>query len=127
MSAREEILDALRRVRERREAVEHPGRFGGWRPDPPPRALDGFVSMFTQAGGEVVHFANGAERKEWLRVFLLDYDSVSMGAGVPSDLEGLGGGRRRDAGHRLLPEDPAGPAEGAAEVSAMLCSSLFRL
>jgi len=91
MSAREAILDALRRAREQREAVEHPGRFGGWRPDPPPRALDGFVSMFTQAGGEVVHFANVAERKEWLRVFLLDYDSVSMGAGVPSDLEGLGG------------------------------------
>jgi len=91
MSAREEILETLRRVRERREAVEHPGRFGGWRPDPPPRALDGFVSMFTQAGGEVVHFANAAERKEWLRVFLLDYDSVSMGAGVPSDLAGLGG------------------------------------
>ncbi len=69
MSAREAILDALRRAREQREAVEHPGHFGGWRPDPPPPALDGFASMFTQAGGEVVHFANVAQRKEWLRVF----------------------------------------------------------
>ena len=83
MSAREAILDALRRAREQREAVEHPGHFGGWRPDPSPPALDGFASMFTQAGGEVVHFANVAQRKEWLR--------ISMGAGVPSALEGLGG------------------------------------
>ena len=47
MSAREEILDALSRVRERREAVEPPGRFGGWRPDPPPR-----FSGYRRASGE---------------------------------------------------------------------------
>ena len=90
MSAREEILGKLRQVRTQREVVEHPGRFQAWRPDPSPPPLDGFTSMLIQAGGEVVRCLNVSERREWLRTFLSDYDTMSMGVGVPSELAGLG-------------------------------------
>lgn len=90
MSAREQILKSIRGARERREQVDHPGRFGAWRPEAAPAPLEGFEAMFTQAGGEVVHVASRGERDDWLRSFLADFDAFSLGVGVPADVAELG-------------------------------------
>ena len=90
MSARDEILGALRVARERRPFIEHPGRFGAWRPVEAPAPLDGFEAMFTQAGGEVVRVSSDAERDDWLRNFLRDVQHLSLGQGVPREIAGLG-------------------------------------
>ena len=44
-------------------------------------------------------------------------EKIGRDSDAARDLEGARGGRRRDAGDWVLPEDPAGSAEGAAEVS----------
>ena len=90
MSARDEILGALRLARERRPFIEHPGRFGAWRPVEAPGPLDGFEAMFTQAGGVVVRVSSDTERDDWLRAFLRDVQHLSLGAGVPRDIVALG-------------------------------------
>ncbi|MGB1656288.1 MAG: LutC/YkgG family protein [Longimicrobiales bacterium] len=90
MNTRDQILTAIRAARERRTPVEHPGRFGGWRPVEPPPPLEGFEAMFTQAGGEVVHVSGTVERDDWLRTFLAEFQHLSMGAGVPPGIADLG-------------------------------------
>ena len=90
MSGRDQILGALRAARKRREPIEHPGRFGAWRPGDAPAPLDGFEGMFTQAGGEVVRVASADERDEWIRTFLSEFERVSLGVGVPPDIVALG-------------------------------------
>lgn len=90
MSAREQILTSIRAARERRVQVDHPGRFGAWRPEPAPSPLNGFETMFTQAGGEVVHVTSSAQRDIWLREFLSGFDALSLGVGVPAEVAELG-------------------------------------
>lgn len=104
MSNREQILTALRSARMRRPPVEHPGRFGAWRPVESPPPIEGFEVMFTQAGGEVVRVSSSAERDEWLRAFLADFECLSKGVGVPREIA--------DFGPRIV--DPGG--EHAADV-----------
>ena len=90
MNTRDQILTAIRAARERRTPVEHPGRFGAWRPVEAPPPLEGFVTMFTQAGGEVVQVSGTVERDAWLRTFLAEFQHLSMGAGVPPEIADLG-------------------------------------
>ena len=80
MTARSSILDRVRIALANREVVEHPGSFEGWRPvmhsgDP----TEQFTEMFEKAGGEVVSFNTQAEASLWVRGFLADFDSLSLG------------------------------------------------
>ena len=80
MTARSSILDRVRIALANREVVAHPGSFKGWRPvmhsgDP----TEQFTEMFEKAGGEVVGFNTQAEASLWVRDFLADFDSVSVG------------------------------------------------
>ena len=80
MSGREAILGRVRAALEGREATEHPGHFGEWRPSPLEGApVDGFVTMFEAAGGEVMRFDTEPEASAWVRGFVADFDSVSVG------------------------------------------------
>ena len=80
MTARSSILDRVRIALANREVVAHPGSFEGWRPvmhsgDP----TEQFTEMFEKAGGEVVSFTAQAEASLWVRGFLADFDSLSVG------------------------------------------------
>ena len=80
MSGREAILGRVSAALEGREATEHPGDFGEWRPSPLQGApVDGFVVMFEAAGGEVKRFETGPEASAWVRSFVADFESVSVG------------------------------------------------
>ena len=80
MTARSSILDRVRIALANREVVAHPGSFEGWRPvmhsgNP----TEQFTEMFEKAGGEVVSFTAQAEASLWVRGFLADFDSLSVG------------------------------------------------
>ena len=80
MTARSSILDRVRIALANREVVAHPGSFEGWRPfmhsgNP----TEQFTEMFEKAGGEVVGFKTQAEASLWVRGFLADFDSLSVG------------------------------------------------
>ena len=80
MTARSSILDRVRIALANREVVEHPGSFEGWRPvmysgDP----TEQFTEMFEKAGGEVVSFKTQTEASLWVRGFLSDFNSHSVG------------------------------------------------
>lgn len=120
MNARSRILAAIRLARERRTPVEHPGRFGAWRPVEAPPPLEGFEAMFTQAGGEVVRVSSPEERDDWLRTFLADFEHLSMGVGVPSGIADLGP-PRTDPGAEHTADVGVSVARGAiAETGSLM-------
>ena len=80
MTARSSILDRVRRALATREVVAHPGSFEGWRPSTQPsNPPKQFREMFEAAGGEVVSFKTQAYASLWVRGFLADFDSLSVG------------------------------------------------
>lgn len=87
MSARERIMDRVRAAVERRERLEHPGDFEGWRPDAAAGTpVDRLASMLETAGAEVVRREGMVEAGKWVRRFANDFESVTIGATVPSQL-----------------------------------------
>ena len=90
--ARGRILDRIQDANRHREAVAHPGRlpeaieppvpFEGGPGDP----LDAFEDRFRAAGGEVVRFADVGVLERWLASFTAEFESVSVGVGVPETL-----------------------------------------
>lgn len=87
MSARKRIMDRVRAAVERRERLEHPGDFEGWRPTAPSgHPVDRLASMLEAAGAEVVRVEGVVEAGKWMRRFANDFDSVTIGATVPPQL-----------------------------------------
>lgn len=101
MSARERILARVRAALERREPEEHPGAFGGWRPEdagwPPEDAVEAFAQVFTRSGGEVVRLPGEGEALAWLQTLAAGAHGVAVGATVPDGL--------KPGGTEALPED----------------------
>jgi L-lactate dehydrogenase complex protein LldG len=62
--------------------VEHPGDFGGWRPDAPV----GFQALFEAAGGAYVEVPDVDAARAWLTRFAVDFSTVSVGRTVPDTL-----------------------------------------
>lgn len=86
MSAgRTRILERLRASLERREAVEHPGRFDARR-SPQPDPIDAFAEAFRAAGGNCVRVAGLAEASAWLSEHSKAHGSVALGEGVPPEV-----------------------------------------
>jgi len=87
VSARERVLARVRTALEERTRVPHPGPFRGTRPEPPPAdPLEGFSTLFLDAGGEVVRVADEAAATAWARAFAAGFGSVAVGATVPPSL-----------------------------------------
>lgn len=86
MSAgRARILARLRASLERREAVEHPGRFDARR-SPQPDPIDAFDEAFRAAGGSCVRVASLGEVAAWLAEHSKAHGSVALGEGVPPEV-----------------------------------------
>lgn len=86
-SPRARILERIRRSLSGRDTVEHPGRFEGWRPAGPARnAIDRFAEAFHSAGGRCVRMASLAAASKWLSELSPDYDSMTIGVGVPDEV-----------------------------------------
>ena len=80
MTARSSILDRVRIALANREVVAHPGSFKGWRPFiHSGTPTEQFTEMFEKAGGEVVSFKTQVEASLWVRGFLADFNSFSVG------------------------------------------------
>ncbi len=80
MTARSSILNRVRIALANREVVAHPGSFEGWRPSTHPgNPTEQFTEMFEAAGGEVVSFKTQVEASLWVRGFLADFNSFSVG------------------------------------------------
>lgn len=103
MSARDEILGRVRDALEGREAVEHPGGFGGWRAGEgagerghggggaAASVVERFTRTFEAAGGEVVRLEGPEEATAWLEALRGELEvsasgGVSVGATVPASL-----------------------------------------
>lgn len=94
MSARERILARVRESTARREPVDHPGAFEGWRPEPGGTAradsdgvgVDAFAALFRAAGGEAQRVVDGPTAAGWIARFAADFESMTVGSGVPSAL-----------------------------------------
>ncbi len=86
--ARERILARVREAIERRPDVEHPGAFGGWRPESalPDTPVEAFRTLFEAAGGEVFRFGTEAEGRTWLADFASSFEAAAVGATVPEAL-----------------------------------------
>lgn len=96
MSARDRILGRVRDALARRESVEHPGGFGGWRPEAdggteaapgraaPDEPVHRFEELFRLAGGETARVADAAEAAIWLGRFAADFATMTVGRGVPA-------------------------------------------
>lgn len=100
---RRAILARVRQAVARREAVDHPGAFGGWRPGVPstpdtagpenPEAAarafaDAFADRFVGAGGQVAHAADLPAARRFVTELLQEIGggAVALGAGVPPDV-----------------------------------------
>lgn len=100
---RRAILARVRQAVERREAVDHPGAFGGWRPGGSaakesaaperPEAVDraiasAFADRFVGAGGQVAHAADIPAARRFVTELLQEIGggAVALGAGVPPDM-----------------------------------------
>jgi len=80
VTARSSILDRVRIALANREVVAHPGSFDGWRPFiHPGNPTEQFTERFEAAGGEVMSFETQVEASLWVRDFLADFDSHSVG------------------------------------------------
>lgn len=85
--ARARILSSLRASIARRETIDHPGRFAGWRPSEPVGSpLDGFEAMFRAAGGTSVRLRTLAETSTWIVELARDHTSITVGTGVPEQV-----------------------------------------
>jgi L-lactate dehydrogenase complex protein LldG len=91
VSARERILDRVRAAIGRRDTIDHPGDFEGWRPPPPageaePAPVEAFRRLFEAAGGEVARVADDREAVAWLAEFASSFATATAGATVPESL-----------------------------------------
>jgi L-lactate dehydrogenase complex protein LldG len=86
VNARERILQRVRAACEARERTEHPGPFESWRPERAGTAVEILTGMLETAGAEVVRLEGEVAAGKWVRRFANDFDSVSVGATVPSQL-----------------------------------------
>ncbi|HAD74536.1 MAG TPA: lactate utilization protein B/C, partial [Gemmatimonadetes bacterium] len=93
-----------------REPVEHPGALPDGLEPPGPFGDAGrsdpvgaFEDRLRAAGGEVVRLADEAAARKWLEEFAREFESVSVGVGVPDTLQ------------PALPKAP--PSEAALGVS----------
>lgn len=86
--ARSRILARVREALESRAALEHPGPFGGWRPEGalPAGPVDAFRTLFEAAGGEVRRFATEEDASAWLSELAADFETSAVGATVPDAL-----------------------------------------
>ncbi len=86
--ARARILGRVREALAGRTPADHPGDFGGWRPDGalPMDPVEGFSSLFEAAGGEVRRFASEAKARAWLTEVASSFDTAAVGATVPDGL-----------------------------------------
>lgn len=122
MSRRDLVLQRIRAARERRDPVEHPGRFGAWRPESPPSPLDGFEAMFTQAGGEVARVESSAALDVWVGEFVRGFEHVSFGVGVPAELRAVivGEGADRDGrGGEITTDAPRRVPPGSEDLATV--------
>ncbi len=99
--ARGRILARIKGALDGRATIEHPGEFGGWRPEGslPSDPVEAFTSLFEAAGGEVYRFGSEDAAREWLTELARDFATVAVGAGVPP---------------ALRPDRPQAPPDGAA-------------
>jgi L-lactate dehydrogenase complex protein LldG len=87
VSARERILGRVRAAVQSRPATAHPGAFEGWRPGTPEGTpIDRLAKMLEAAGAEVVRVAGMVEAGKWVRRLGNDFESVTLGVTVPSEL-----------------------------------------
>lgn len=86
MSGRKRILDRVREAVEQRDRAEHPGGFESWRPAASGTPVEVLAAMLEAAGAEVERVQGMVGAGKWVRGFANDFDSVSVGATVPSDL-----------------------------------------
>lgn len=86
--ARDRILARVRDALDGRARVDHPGAFGGWRPEGavPADAVEGFRTLFEAAGGEVRRFGSEREARTWLSGLVEAFETCSVGATVPAEL-----------------------------------------
>ncbi len=86
--ARARILARVRHALEGRPELEHPGPFGGWRPEGalPEAPLAAFRTLFEKAGGEVRRFSTEAEASAWLDELAAAFETAAVGATVPEAL-----------------------------------------
>ncbi len=86
--ARERILGRVRQALEHRDSTDHPGEFGAWRPEGilPSEPLEAFTTLFTAAGGEVLHFDSEVAARTWLEDFASAFETVSVGETVEGAL-----------------------------------------
>jgi L-lactate dehydrogenase complex protein LldG len=85
---RSRILARIRDALGGRERLPHPGDFTGPRPPGSLGAdrLLAFEDALVAAGGEVVRFRSVDEARAWLAEFASVFETVSVGAAVPSPL-----------------------------------------
>jgi len=87
MSARERILGRVREAVQSRPATAHPGSFEGWRPKAPEGSpVERLATMLEAAGAEIVRVPDPVEAGKWVRRFANDFESVTLGVTVPSEL-----------------------------------------
>lgn len=82
------ILERIRSANAGRDAVPHPGDFGGWRAPDSPADIDplaGFTTMFEATGGEVINARDLAAAGSWLEALVeaCNAGSIAVGRGVP--------------------------------------------
>jgi len=85
---RARILARIRETLGGRERLPHPGDFTGPRPPEAHGAdrLRSFEEALVAAGGEVVRFTSVEDARRWLADFASTFETVSVGAAVPSPL-----------------------------------------
>lgn len=89
MSARERILGRVREAVARRDALDHPGGFGGWRPEGAESdSVARFAARFTAQGGSVVLCATEAAAAAAVAERTAGVGGVAVGAGVTDALRG---------------------------------------
>ena len=76
---RARILGKVRDAITKRRREPHPGHFGGWRDQSPEDPVEQFIRLFKAAGGEVCRFDLRESASEWVRNFIGDYATVSLG------------------------------------------------
>ena len=89
MSARDRVLGRVRAALLSKPAADHPGDFGGWRPEgssTDPGAVDLLRERLEAAGAEFVRLADAAAVGAWLADFARDFASMTVGRGVPAAL-----------------------------------------
>ena len=87
MSGRDRIMGRVKEALRNRETPEHPGDFEGWRPEAAEGTpVDQLASMLEAAGAEVMRHSSAATAGVWLRRFANEFESATIGVGVPHEL-----------------------------------------